>query len=328
MNNNNEGRSPRYRKNQLEEKVLFEINQTLYEKELDLIKNFDKPKLPVIFIVGAQRSGTTLLMQLITQLYRINYPTNFVARFWQAPYIGNILYQSLLWHTTTEEKPKLESDLGYTSGIDGPHEFGYFWRRWFPWEIPTQKKYDEIDYSILLKELDAWQSINNLPIIFKNLIQVDYNIEFLYKIIPKAFFIFVKRDLAHNAYSTYNSRIKLFNDSTKWFGVKPPNYNTLIKLDVFEQIVTQIITINNDIEKQLRNIPAKNSITIHYEDLIDNFEKEILKIVNKFEIKHYQKEKIMSFTLQSRNNNSVESTEAFKKIREIIKKIENENENK
>ena len=317
MNNNKEERSPRYKKNQLEEKVLFEMNQTLYEKELDLIKNFDKPRLPVIFIVGAQRSGTTLLMQLITQLYKINYPTNFIARYWQVPYIGNILYHSLLWHTTTEKKPKLESDLGYTSGIDGPHEFGYFWRRWFPWEIPTQKKYDEIDYSILLKELDAWQSINNLPIIFKNLLQVDYNIEFLYKIIPKAFFIFVKRDLAHNAYSTYNSRIKLFNDSTKWLGVKPSNYNALIKLDVFEQIVKQILTINNDIEKQLVDIPKNNVIRINYEDLIDNYKREIKKITDKI---YLTGEKIkQEFRLISANKINLKN-EIFDKILNQVKK--------
>jgi len=132
-------RISKYKKDELEEKVLFEMNQTLYPKELELISNFTNPNLPIIFIVGAQRSGTTLLMQLMTSFFKLSYPNNFIARYWNVPFIGAVLYNSLSRNLNKKNNIDLHSDLGYTSGLEGPHEFGYFWKKWFPWES-WQKK--------------------------------------------------------------------------------------------------------------------------------------------------------------------------------------------
>jgi len=279
MNNSDKDRAEPYKKNEIQEQILEIMNHSLYKEELELINKFDKPKLPVIFIIGAQRSGTTLLMQLISQLFEVSYPNNFIARYWNVPYIGANLYKSLI-KKSSENNLDLSSDLGYTKGLEGPHEFSYFWKKWFPWDSWEKKAYDKIDYSILQKQLAAWESVNNAPLVFKNLIQIDYNIEKLYSLFSNSIFIYLKRDLSFNIQSTYKSRIKLFDDETKWFGVKPINYLELTKLPVLEQITKQVICINNDIEDQLSNIPNKNVINIKYEDLIKDYLCEINKIIS------------------------------------------------
>jgi hypothetical protein len=279
MNNSDKDRAEHYKKNETQEQILEIMNQTLHKEELELINKFGKPKLPIIFIIGAQRSGTTVLMQLLSQLFDLSYPNNFIARYWNVPYIGASLYKSLT-NNSSENNLDLTSDLGYTKGLEGPHEFSYFWKKWFPWESWEEKNFNKFDYSIIQKQLAAWESINNSPLVFKNLIQIDYNIEKLYSLFPNSIFIYLKRDLKFNIQSTYQSRIKLFNDETKWFGVKPSNYLELVKLPVIEQITKQIISINNDIEDQLSNIPNKNVININYEDLMKDYLNEINKIVS------------------------------------------------
>ena len=182
-------RKDKYKKIDIQEHVLEIMNKTLLPTEIELIEKFEKPKLPVIFIVGAQRSGTTLLMQLMTQYFELSYPNNFIARYWDTPYIGAILYKNIS-NNLRENRIDLNSDLGYTKGLDGPHEFGYFWKKWFPWESWEDKKYGEIDYSVLQKQLGAWESVNGTPLIFKNVIQLNSNILQLKNIISKSFIYF------------------------------------------------------------------------------------------------------------------------------------------
>ena len=95
MKNSDHNRKDEYKKVDIQEHVLEIMNKTLLPTEIELIEKFEKPKLPVIFIVGAQRSGTTLLMQLMTQYFELSYPNNFIARYWDSPYIGAILYKNI-----------------------------------------------------------------------------------------------------------------------------------------------------------------------------------------------------------------------------------------
>jgi hypothetical protein len=49
----------------------------------------------IIFVVGTQRSGTTLAMQLLANTLCLTYPDNIVARLWGAPHAGVAISQSL-----------------------------------------------------------------------------------------------------------------------------------------------------------------------------------------------------------------------------------------
>ena len=231
-------REKKYQKNDIQENVLKLMNKTLLPVEIELIESFNKPKLPIFFIVGAQRSGTTILMQLMTKYYKLSYPNNFIARYWDVPYIGATLYKNLS-KNIDQTQIDLKSDLGYTNGLDGPHEFGYFWKKWFPWESWEEKKDIEIDYPKLQKQLAAWESLNETPLIFKNVINLNSNILKLKRLFPNAVFLFIKRDLVYNVQSTYQSRIKLYGNPEGWFGVKPSTYNSIIKLPVIKQITEQ-----------------------------------------------------------------------------------------
>jgi hypothetical protein len=65
--------------------VIRKANHKLKELEKEYIQRFIIPEGPVFFIVGAPRSGTTLLLQTIINHYNLGYINNFIARFWEAP---------------------------------------------------------------------------------------------------------------------------------------------------------------------------------------------------------------------------------------------------
>lgn len=276
-------RATTYRKNNNQELVLEEMNTSLVEKEIKLISAFSKPQFPIIFIVGAQRSGTTVLMQSLIQYFQLSYPNNFIARYWKAPYIGAMLFKNLS-SNLDENTLDLSSDLGYTKGLSGPHEFGYFWKRWFPVRSWEKKENELIDYSLLEKELSAWETVENTPLIFKNIIDVSFNIQKLSEIFPNAFFIHIKRQPEFVVQSTYLSRIKFFNDEKEWLGLEPPEYEALKRLDTFDQISAQVFYSRRFIENALLK-KKNNSLTINYEDFISNSEGIISEIGYRLKLK-------------------------------------------
>ncbi len=299
---------------------LFEImNKALIPRERELLKGFDTPHLPVIFIVGAQRSGTTLLMQLMIQSFKLSYPNNFIARYWDVPFFGAMLYESFVRDIELQQT-SLSSDLGYTKGLNGPHEFGYFWKKWFPWESWESMDVKRKDYDIFKRQLAAWEGISGNPLLFKNIVQMDFKISAIKKILPDAFFIFLKRDLIYNVQSTYQSRIKLFGDEREWFGAKPPGFYNYLELPVLEQIAMQIVDTNSTIQDQLDAIPACDQETVQYENLIENPDAELCKLGEKLALKKRQRSEFSKSELVSGNSVKVDR-KVFSNIEKICEPL-------
>lgn len=315
-----EKRTDKFKKNESTEDLLKQVNEHLESLEKDFIENETLPELPVIFIVGAQRSGTTVLMQLLTQAFKFAYPNNFIARFWKSPYIGATIFQNL----PVEEVSELKSNLGYTKGIMGPHEFGYFWKRWYPWEPGENYSYDQINYALMLKQLAAWQKIANKPLIFKNLVQVSNHIKHISNLIPNAYFINIVRDDFYAIQSTYLSRINLYASEKPWLGVKPSNFRVIKKIkNPLEQITHQIFSVKKEIKEQLITIQNDHVITISYEELISDPSKIIDLISRLFEIGAWRdldfslKEKLINGNINKLNQKQTQ------KIKDSICAIKN-----
>ena len=88
-------RQTSYQRNTGLESLLNEINSLLAPVEAGVRERFGKPRLPLILVVGAPRSGTTLVTQWLAAMGGFAYPSNLLSRFFQAPYIGALLQQML-----------------------------------------------------------------------------------------------------------------------------------------------------------------------------------------------------------------------------------------
>ena len=111
--------------------IINRMNDALINDELASGSNLDEPSLPIIFVTGMPRSGTTLLAQLLIYRFRLGYVTNLISRFWKAPSYGIALARSLCADPGAASV-SLESRFGFTAGCEGHHEFGWYWRRWLP----------------------------------------------------------------------------------------------------------------------------------------------------------------------------------------------------
>ena len=254
-------RSEKFRRNNLLESFLSEINNDLWNTEKKL---FDKkePDYPLIFIIGSHRSGSTLMTQWLSSLGSISYPTNFMSRFYKTPIIASKM-QLLLTDERYNYRDELRdfnssinfnSENGKTKGALSPNEFWYFWRRFLP--------FNEL-------ELAGITNVFQKPFALKGMI-LNYNIDFLDKLFEKAIFIYTKRDPLSNIESALKAREKQFGDLDKWYSFKIPEYKELKKLTPYEQVAGQVYYINKAIVNGLENILDHKKIIVKYEDFCKN----------------------------------------------------------
>jgi LPS sulfotransferase NodH len=235
-----------------------------------------EPSRPTIFIVGAPRSGTTLLHQLLAQTGAFGYVSNFTARFWKAPAIGLLAEQAL--NIQDNETSTFESNLGRTEGLNAPHHFSKFWTSWFQIYGHEMHTKPLIEFPELFKRtLGALEELHNKPLLFKS----EYcglQIPLLKEFFPKAKFIFCTREPLYQAQSILLARMKYYGSYETWWSLRPPQYPVLKHRDPFIQAAYQVYYINRAISEGLEKSGAE-SITLDLRQLTANPKASVEKVL-------------------------------------------------
>lgn len=270
----NELRKNNHKKNTNLESIFPQLENAIGGAELTVLEPFSAPQKKVYFIVGCARSGSTLLYQYLSKTNYFVYPTNFLSRFYYAPYLGYKLQQVLIdfddkgevFNNINEQVDTFKSNLGKTQGPKEAHEFWYFWNRFFKFkniQKLSKKEIQNVDWCMFLKELHALETAANKPILMKAM-NLNWNLLELAKRIPNIHFIYIKRDVLYNAQSLLHSRNKFFGNMDTWYSYKPPNYKEIKTLPIEQQVVEQVMANNSSIENQLSQINSKNKTTLEY----------------------------------------------------------------
>jgi len=280
-------RKKQFKRNKNLEQLLKELSTILGNAEKRAVRNYHKPQYPVLLVVGAPRSGSTLFVQWLAELGLFAYPSNLLSRFYAAPYIGAKIQQLLTdprYNHNDElldftlKRNTFSSILGRTKGILGTNEFWYFWRRFIPDSNPAEgmdlqyldsKQVRKIDSKTLLTELAALESAFGKPLAIRaNILQ--YNLSYLSKIFNKVLFLFTKRHPFYNMQSLLEARTTFYGDIHTWFSAKPREYKELKNKDPYTQIAGQLYYTNSSIEQELRVEQSFRSLTVDYEDFCDS----------------------------------------------------------
>lgn len=283
------------------------------------VKKFEQQEIThnPVFIIGAPRTGSTILYQILTQYLNINYVNNFVAFGYRSFYL-NFRISSLFFRNKSHNS--FQSKYGNTSssGLNAPNEAGMFWRKW------TTKGYDyvstldaeNIDSTSLKNTICAVTNSSLKPLIFKNL-NLGMKIALAIKIFPNSKFIFIKRDPIYTVQSIILARKKFQIEEHEWWSIKPPEYEKYKALNEVEMVVKQVFEIEKQISSDLKKLNADNYLIVNYESI------SIPKIINDAEILigNVSKRKVDSVTneVSFRNNKRLDDI-CFQKIVAEVKK--------
>lgn len=281
-----EKRTKDFQRNVKLEELLNEINSDLDMAEKELMKKTYK-NYPVVLVMGALRSGTTLTTQWLANTGEFAYPTNLMSRFYNAPIIGAKIQKLLLepeYNFRNEimlfsKEISYNSQNGKTVGASSPNEFWYFWRRFFLYEtldedyLPDSELEKVFDKKGFLSELMGIANVFEKPLVLKGMI-ANYNIEFINRLLNQVVFIFIKRDPCSNIDSILEARKRQYGDVNHWYSFRIPEKKELQKIkDPAQQIAGQVYYINRAINSALKNISSERKLEMTYEEFCDNPEK-------------------------------------------------------
>ena len=268
-----------YQKQEAFEDALNSLNKQLSVSQTELFQEDLKDQV-TIHVIGAPRSGTTLVTQLALSNIEIGYINNFIATFWNAPLYGILLSKKLLGENYQSD---FKSDFGRTISVQEPHEFGYFWKHQLNYTDHLQQTYNK-EYNL------PWDKLKNIlyqmcfaynkPILFKSFLY-GFHIEKAVQKMPKTLFIYIERNLYQNAYSILKLRKKMFGDEAIWASMKPHQYSFLKDENIYRQIIGQVLFLNYEYKKQLSQIPESNKLLLSYSNICDNTVEAIEEVHNK-----------------------------------------------
>lgn len=260
-------------------RLLGLINKTLlHHLDVAMAPDYDvKFKYPPVFFLGAPRSGSTLIYQVMTEVFDVAYLSNRHCQFFGAPALAERLFHPLSKKSASD----FTSNHGETSGWSAPSECGQWWYRFFR-RIPayvTLADVEENKIRSFRRSLLAFTRATDKPVIFKNL-YASLRLQAIAKHVPEALFIIVHRDELDNGHSLLETRRKVYGSYEKWWSMPPPDIDNIQKTPVYEQVIEQIRSIHQTIlaDLNISNVPKKKIYHINYEQFCDDVHGEATKL--------------------------------------------------
>ncbi len=260
-------RTAPFAKDAAREAILRRLNELLAPVQRIMEADWETPRLPVVFIIGAMRSGTTLVSQLLAQDGGFGYISNLTARFWKAPGIGVLIDRAL--RPIESFGSDFRSAYGVTAGQLEPHEFGYFWDSYFNFGQETHTLTAEllarVDSAGLLRAVASLEAAVGKPMVFKNNSWCTLQAAFLARVFPQSLFVVCRRHPLYLAQSVLNGRRQRYGSVAAWWSIRPSTYHAIIKLPPHEQVIVQALDIEREMDVQLAAIPSDRIIEAPYE---------------------------------------------------------------
>lgn len=251
------------------------------------------PELPALFIVGPPRTGSTYCLQWLAASGAFTYPSNFIARFWTAPFVGALI-QTMVVEPAFDHRGELadarprpvdgRSEVGKTQGMLAPSEFWYFWRHHLPGDGDLGldlSRATEAHFAGFRRELAQLCDVRGRPPVMKGKI-VNHQITSFAGGFDKALFLFMDRDPLDAAWSLLEARRRIYGDEGRWWSFRTPDYDRLVGLPPMEQVMGQIQSIRRDVERQLSALPAHRWIRLDYAELCVNPEAAFARVAGLF----------------------------------------------
>jgi hypothetical protein len=248
------------------DQVIFEMNQLLRGANERSYESFASPVYPLLFVIGVPRSGTTLLSQLISTHLNVAYINNLVASFWSAPLYGIALSEKIV---KSRHQSTFRSEYGKTKGLEEPHEFGFFWKELFGYDMrfqPTEEIEESIDWNRIQRVLRNLVHAYGRAVTFKYL-PICWHLAQLKSALPEAVFVRVKRDPLESACSLIRFRLQGFGSNDYMASLIPTSLQALGDRPYWVQVAGQVFFIEKILDEQLATVPPLDVLDLDYEKL-------------------------------------------------------------
>lgn len=297
--------------------VLTPLDILLRNREERIYKAAHRRRHPLVFVVGAPRSGTTICQQLLLRYLPLAYLNNVTSLFPRSPLIGcRILGGPRLNPSNTS------SFYGKTSGLRGPNDALYIWDRWFGTDrsrIPERP--DEDTAEAMRRFFAACESEFRLPMLnkFNSLIAAAH---FVADIMSPCFFICMQRSDTYLAQSLYKARFEIGGAWDRPYGLCCDEF---VDPNPVSSVCRQVLFYKKLAKRQQERIGETRFWIVNYEDLCENPADLIQRVSSQI----LEKDRFDATSIRSiSHHNSVRVAEhTFEEIKNRLHELESNSSN-
>jgi hypothetical protein len=219
------------------------------------------PRLPMIVICGAPRTGTTLVEQVLITHLPVAFINNLTAIFPRAPLTANRLFRP----AAPAQGGAYHSYYGKTVGVAGPNDGLHLWDRWLGAERTRVRT------SLTLSEerdmrrfFGAMEETFGKPILVKNN-NLNASASLIAEVLERAVFICMTRDPLFLAQSLLLARRDIHGGEDVPYGLVGGPGSGAEAGDVIEDVCRQVLYHEQVAREQQTRIGAQRFWIVRYE---------------------------------------------------------------
>jgi hypothetical protein len=213
---------------------------------------------PAVFIVGAPRSGTTIVYQHLVNRFHFSYFSNISKRL--SPFA---IPSALIGKFFFRFEPTQSSRFGITDGAMGPSDGWGIFHRWFP-RNGTRTQGTVHALHELKNIVRIYEKLFDAPFINKNNANA-LRIRDLAALFPDAVFVHVHRSPIQTVFSLLEARRKQNIGADQWWGPIPPDLIDCQFESEEARVVRQVAGLENAIRNSLKVVQEGRRISVSYE---------------------------------------------------------------
>ena len=271
-----------------------------------------------VFIIGAPRTGSTILYQTITNNFDVLYINNLSATLHRCLATAFLLSRAIFGNRPHNN---YTSYYGLTKGSNAPSECGEFWYRVMGKHVHYLDEEDVTDDMVeaVRTEVTALTNLFDKPFLFNNN-NAALRIKLIARAFPDAKWIIAERNPYDVAVSLLKAREVLCGSVEEWWSMKPKEYEDIKrKACPEEQVVLQHYYISKCIKEDIEEYSAADNVMyVEYADFVSDPFVLIDHISAKFSIEkrqpNFQSPFIKQVDLNIKNSNT--------KIYEILEDLD------
>ena len=226
-------------------------------------KNTANSSARALFVLGAPRTGSTVLYQALSSRFGLPYIANLTnEHFAHTPIVGLAIQKS------APVEIAFNSHYGKTHGPLQPSEGSAVLAHWFGGGHPSALVSNSIKDGMeehFLATLAAAETLFGLPLVIKNPWNC-FRVRSIAEALPEARFVWLRRDMGAAAKSDLACRYVTKGSPTAWNSATPANVGELRHLPPAQQVVENQRAFNAAISDGLKAHAAGRWAQVWYED--------------------------------------------------------------
>ncbi len=267
--------------------IFIPIDFLFFLIEKSKLKTKTDNEIPIIFVVGIQRTGSTLVSQFIEKTFPFFPIGNFNTIFKRSAYYIHKWF--VKFYVTSNDSYK--NYYGISKGIFSIGDSYELWDKWFGknhYVIPST-----INKESLIHLKDYFSSLYkayNRPILTKNN-RNSLLIPVFKEVFKNGFYIIVKRNPVAVIRSTLNASKDFFGNGNLLWGLYPNNeFDTNNYENIIEAATVQFLMLDELLNEQIKDLAEDSYLIVDYDDFCANplqFQKNLIeKLKMKIDFNH------------------------------------------